>query len=90
MADYFSSGLIRQFLLLTLRLNMPAPTETHSRSQSTDSTGPQDKSQTSSSVGPGAYDDSVIPPSHHARTVVLCFDGTGDQFDGDVCAHSSS
>ncbi|KAJ2913955.1 hypothetical protein MD484_g6460, partial [Candolleomyces efflorescens] len=25
----------------------------------------------------------VIPPSHQHRTLVLCFDGTGDQFDDD-------
>lgn len=25
----------------------------------------------------------AIPPSHSARTLVLCFDGTGDQFDSD-------
>ena len=37
------------------------------------------------SVGPGAYDSSVIPPSHPYRTLVLCFDGTGDYFDADVC-----
>nr|GAT46931.1 predicted protein [Mycena chlorophos] len=27
--------------------------------------------------------NGVIPPSHPFRTLVLCFDGTGDQFDGD-------
>ncbi|EIW87436.1 hypothetical protein CONPUDRAFT_149464 [Coniophora puteana RWD-64-598 SS2] len=27
--------------------------------------------------------DEVIPPTHSNRTIVLCFDGTGDQFDGD-------
>ncbi|TFK66192.1 hypothetical protein BDN72DRAFT_871607 [Pluteus cervinus] len=27
--------------------------------------------------------DEVIPPSHEHRTLVLCFDGTGDQFDDD-------
>ncbi|KAJ3789554.1 hypothetical protein GGU10DRAFT_343154 [Lentinula aff. detonsa] len=27
--------------------------------------------------------DNVIPPSHPYRTLVLCFDGTGDQFDSD-------
>ncbi|KAI6161305.1 hypothetical protein EDD17DRAFT_696176 [Pisolithus thermaeus] len=27
--------------------------------------------------------DDVIPPTHACRTLVLCFDGTGDQFDGD-------
>jgi len=26
----------------------------------------------------------VIPPVHTHRTIVLCFDGTGDQFDSDV------
>jgi hypothetical protein len=25
----------------------------------------------------------VIPPEHEHRTLVLCFDGTGDQFDAD-------
>jgi hypothetical protein len=28
--------------------------------------------------------DDVIPPVHTHRTIVLCFDGTGDQFDTDV------
>ena len=35
--------------------------------------------------------DEVIPPVHTHRTLVLCFDGTGDQFDADVscsgCPH---
>lgn len=26
----------------------------------------------------------IVPPTHAARTLVLCFDGTGDQFDSDV------
>lgn len=26
----------------------------------------------------------IVPPSHPARTLVLCFDGTGDSFDADV------
>lgn len=26
----------------------------------------------------------IIPPAHTARTLVVCFDGTGDQFDDDV------
>jgi uncharacterized protein (DUF2235 family) len=30
------------------------------------------------------YDTDVIPPTHPARTLVLCFDGTGDSFDADV------
>ena len=40
------------------------------------------------SAGQGAHDDTVIP-SHdegRARTLVLCFDGTGDQFGADVRA----
>jgi len=31
-----------------------------------------------------AANPSIIPPSHTNRTLVLCFDGTGDQFDADV------
>lgn len=32
----------------------------------------------------GPYDyPPVIPPTHSNRTIVLCFDGTGDQFDAD-------
>ncbi|KAK7034622.1 hypothetical protein VNI00_012263 [Paramarasmius palmivorus] len=27
--------------------------------------------------------DDVVPPEHWGRTLVLCFDGTGDQFDED-------
>lgn len=27
--------------------------------------------------------DPIVPPSHSHRTMVLCFDGTGDQFDDD-------
>ena len=26
---------------------------------------------------------SVIPPNHNNRTLIVCFDGTGDQFDAD-------
>ncbi|KAF8527210.1 hypothetical protein JB92DRAFT_3087166 [Gautieria morchelliformis] len=29
------------------------------------------------------FDYNVIPPIHEARTLVLCFDGTGDSFDAD-------
>ena len=35
---------------------------------------------TSSETG----DHDIIPPSHPARTLVLCFDGTGDQFSTEV------
>lgn len=31
--------------------------------------------------------DDVIPPTHSYRTLILCFDGTGDQFDADVSIH---
>src|SRR5258708_17522218 len=58
------------------------------RTQLTDPTDSMDKAQTPPSVGPGAYDTLMVPPSHEARTIVLCFDGTGDQFDVDVCAIS--
>ncbi len=70
---------------------MPAPTtETQNRTQPTNFTDSLNRAQTPSSIGAGIYDDTVIPPSHNARTVVLCFDGTGDQFDVDVCARPCS
>lgn len=28
--------------------------------------------------------EEIVPPEHPFRTLVLCFDGTGDQFDADV------
>jgi uncharacterized protein (DUF2235 family) len=31
----------------------------------------------------GSAPPAVIPPNHPFRTLVLCFDGTGDQFDSD-------
>ena len=34
--------------------------------------------------------DDVLPPAHDYRTLVLCFDGTGDQFDADVCVDGLS
>ena len=40
-----------------------------------------------SATGPAAtFVPPIIPASHPARTLVLCFDGTGDQFDNDVCS----
>ncbi|KAI9455937.1 hypothetical protein BJY52DRAFT_1213126 [Lactarius psammicola] len=56
----------------------PNPIQTHLKSVSTSS-----GEYSLPSAGPGAYDTSVLPPSHEARTLVLCFDGTGDQFDAD-------
>jgi hypothetical protein len=70
---------------------MPAPTETHSQSLSTDSTDTKDRSQTASTVGSGVFDDRLIPPSHNVRTLVLCIDGTASNvFDGAVCTQSFS
>jgi hypothetical protein len=58
------------------------------RTQLTDPIDSFDKAQSPPSAGPGAYDPTVIPPSHRARTIIMCFDGTGDQFDADVCVIS--
>jgi uncharacterized protein (DUF2235 family) len=58
----------------------PNPIQTQLKSPMTSSSG----DDTFPSAGPGAHDNSVIPPFHNARTLVLCFDGTGDQFDADV------
>ena len=79
---------------------MPVPTQSEPstvrvppqsiRTQLASSTDPMDKTQTPPSAGPGAYDPSVIPPAHDDRTIILCFDGTGDQFDTDVCADTCS
>lgn len=38
--------------------------------------------QKEGTVDPCTY-PLVIPPKHSNRTLVLCFDGTGDQFDAD-------
>ena len=89
-ADHFLSKSSASFSHIS-PLEMPAPTSAiRNRTQSTNSTDSPDKAQTSPSVSSGTYDDTVIPPSHDVRTIVLCFDGTGDQFDGDVCAYSRS
>jgi hypothetical protein len=39
---------------------------------------PQNSTFASASTGTSEF-PAVIPPEHHARTLVLCFDGTGDQ-----------
>ncbi|CCL98902.1 uncharacterized protein FIBRA_00909 [Fibroporia radiculosa] len=36
-----------------------------------------------SSMVDDARDDDIIPPGPNPRTLILCFDGTGDQFDTD-------
>jgi hypothetical protein len=49
-------------------------------------TSPQDSSFPQSPVadiGLSIAQMPVIPPEHPFRTLVLCFDGTGDQFDSD-------
>ena len=33
---------------------------------------------------PAQRDYDIIPKRHNNRTLVLCFDGTGDKFDSDV------
>ncbi|KAF8274309.1 hypothetical protein EI94DRAFT_1714127 [Lactarius quietus] len=66
-------------------LDITCPTRTGSPSILFFPTLFRPKHHTTASVSQGAHDDNVIP-SHHdsrARTVVLCFDGTGDQFDAD-------
>ncbi|KAF5309614.1 hypothetical protein D9611_013959 [Ephemerocybe angulata] len=45
-----------------------------------DGASPQDHA--GKPADPNAY-PSVIPPTHTNRTLVVCFDGTGDQFDND-------
>ena len=87
----------RELLLPPLDFDMPEPIAQTNSEPSTMRSPPhhfesdpalsRNVTKTPPSVGPGAYDSTVIPPSHHARTLVLCFDGTGDQFDADVCRH---
>ena len=67
-----------------------SPNHTHDFSKFTGSNDPQTVSPnggTSASADfQAALDESgpTIPPVHDGRTLVLCFDGTGDQFDLDV------
>jgi hypothetical protein len=35
-------------------------------------------------IGDKHHMDEIIPKRHSNRTIILCFDGTGDQFDEDV------
>ena len=91
---------VRELLLPPLDFDMPVPIAQTNSEPSTMRSPPhhfktlpadlallRNGNKTPPSAGPGAYDSTVIPPSHHARTLVLCFDGTGDQFDSDVCPH---
>jgi len=92
--------VVRELLLPPLDFDMPVPIAQTNSEPSTMRSPPhhfqtlpadpallRNGGKTPPSAGPGAYDSTVIPPSHHARTLVLCFDGTGDQFDSDVCPH---
>ena len=56
----------------------PEPEAGGSPQSESSSSGPEDK----------YHLDEIIPPTHTHRTIVLCFDGTGDQFDEDVCTSS--
>lgn len=49
-----------------------------------------DKEVTSSPTGTSpapqhepSWTDNVVPPTHRNRTLIVCFDGTGDKFDAD-------
>ncbi|KAG1879632.1 hypothetical protein C8R48DRAFT_626087 [Suillus tomentosus] len=44
---------------------------------------PQNASSISSGQDTWNPADEILPPAHTNRTLVLCFDGTGDQFDED-------
>ena len=35
-------------------------------------------------LSPVQWNHEIIPETHNGRTLVLCFDGTGDKFDSDV------
>lgn len=75
------SGPVVSSSSLHLNLDMPAPTtETQSGPSTVRLTDSLDKTQAPSSADPEAVDATAIPPSHNARTIVLCFDGTRDQF----------
>lgn len=94
------SEVVRELLLPPLDFDMSEPVAQTNSEPSTTRLPPhhfqtlpaepaQSRNETKipPSAGPGAYDPTVIPPSHNARTLILCFDGTGDQFDSDVCLH---
>lgn len=43
-----------------------------------------DSPHTQSDIADIYHLDEIIPKTHSRRTIVLCFDGTGDQFSEDV------
>lgn len=68
---------------------MTAPLSLPHRSATTDGLpspypNPSPTSSDSTRQGSSSGDYDIVPPYHPARTLVLCFDGTGDQFDDDV------
>ncbi|KAL1951077.1 hypothetical protein VTO73DRAFT_226 [Trametes versicolor] len=67
---------------------MTAPLSLPHRSATTDGLpssypNPSPTSSDSTRQGSSSGDYDIVPPYHPARTLVLCFDGTGDQFDDD-------
>src|SRR6266702_747924 len=87
---------IRELFLPPLDIDMPVPIPsvrpppTPIQTQLKDPISSSSRKDSLPSVGPGAYDTTVIPPFRESRTIVLCFDGTGDQFDADVSAYMPS
>ncbi|KAH9159269.1 hypothetical protein EDB89DRAFT_2084158 [Lactarius sanguifluus] len=87
---------ISELLFPPLGIDMPVPVPSSRQPPNPIQTQSKSPRSTSSrqdslpSAVPGAYDTSVIPPSHEARTLVLCFDGMGDQFDADLRAYMPS
>ncbi len=65
--------------LVNLRLSEEIPRTTRPKSQYSTLKHNPVKERT---LDPDSF-PPVIPPDHPARTLVLCFDGTGDQFDAD-------
>lgn len=57
-----------------------------SSSSSTEGPSDADRKLTESPApfSEGLWDYEIIPKTHNNRTLVLCFDGTGDKFDADV------
>ncbi|KAI0778877.1 hypothetical protein BD413DRAFT_465419 [Trametes elegans] len=61
-----------------------SPFSTWDKSTRYASTAPTDSPRMSRHSSSSENDNTdIVPPSHPARTLVLCFDGTGDQFNTD-------
>ncbi|KAJ6607609.1 hypothetical protein B0H10DRAFT_1921719 [Mycena sp. CBHHK59/15] len=59
------------------------PSDAHTIIGQGDGTVSTPASPQGSTFAATAADAAVVPPDHPFRTLVLCFDGTGDQFDAD-------